>query len=319
MQTNNVVMPLRERVRGQWPHILSNLGVDDAYLQNRHSPCPHCGGKDRYRFDDKNGSGSFYCSGCGPGDGFTLLMRVHGWSFAVAAREIEVAMKENNSTRTPVTQEGNREKSLHKMLAKAVEVVRGDEVYRYLQNRGLKTVPDFLLAHPNIFDVDSKRGYPGMLAPIKNSVGDITSIHRTFLRGGEKAQIRAPKKIMPPVGTINGASAQLYPVAEHIGLTEGIETAIACHELFDIPVWAALNTNGIKTFVPPEGVREITVYGDNDKNFTGQSAAYQLANRLGMDGLTVNVKVPVPAGCDWLDVYQELVGLEQEEAECAHS
>jgi len=59
------------------------------------------------------------------------------------------------------------------------------------------------------------------------------------------------------------------------------------------------------------------VYGDNDKNFTGQSAAYQLANRLQMDGLKVNVRVPVPAGCDWLDVYQEL--MRHEEAECAHA
>lgn len=316
MRKNNE-LPLRERVRGQWLHILSNLGIDDVYLQNKHSPCPHCGGKDRYRFDDKNGSGSFYCSGCGPGDGFTLLMRVHGWTFSVAAREIEIVLGKKSFTRTPIIQHGNREKSLHKMLAKATEVMEGDEVCRYLENRGLKTVPDFLLAHSHLFDVDTKKSYPGMLAPIKNSVGDTVSIHRTFLRGGEKAPISAPRKIMPPVGTINGASAQLYPVAEHIGLTEGIETAIACHELFNIPVWAALNTNGIKTFVPPEGIREITVYGDNDKNFTGQSVAYQLANRLGMEGLTVNVKVPVPAGCDWLDVYQEL--MRHEEAECVHS
>ena len=312
-------MRVKEKAQGNWYQILLALGVGAVYLENKHSPCPMCGGKDRYRFDDKNGRGTFYCR-CGPGDGFDLLMRLNHWTFPETASRVEEFLDgAQPNTQTQSFKKKNPVDAINKLLAGAKPVIQGDPVSQYLENRGLKTVPDFLLAHSSLFDVDSKRGYPGMLAPIKNSVGDITSIHRTFLRGGEKAQIRAPKKIMPPVGTINGASAQLYPVAEHIGLTEGIETAIACHELFDIPVWAALNSNGIKTFVPPEGIREITVYGDNDKNFTGQSAAYQLANRLGMDGLTVNVKVPVPAGCDWLDVYQELVGLEQEEAECAHS
>ena len=70
---------IHERVN--WPSVLAQLGIGAAYLTNRHGPCPSCGGKDRYRFDNKNGRGGFYCNGCGPGDGFTLLKRVHGWDF----------------------------------------------------------------------------------------------------------------------------------------------------------------------------------------------------------------------------------------------
>ena len=85
-------MNLREQVRGLWPTILPSLGIAPEYLRNRHMPCPGCGGNDRFRFDDKGGSGSFYCGGGGDptsGDGFDLLKHVHGWDFAEAAKEVE--------------------------------------------------------------------------------------------------------------------------------------------------------------------------------------------------------------------------------------
>lgn len=70
-------------VRGRWREILPALGIPTEYLTNRHGPCPGCGGRDRYRFDDREGRGTFVCGGGGDtltGDGFDLLMHVHGWS-----------------------------------------------------------------------------------------------------------------------------------------------------------------------------------------------------------------------------------------------
>ena len=72
---------IKARAQHSWPAILAGLGIDPRYLQNRHGPCPACGGKDRFRFDDREGQGTFYCNQCGSGDGFHLLERVHGWSF----------------------------------------------------------------------------------------------------------------------------------------------------------------------------------------------------------------------------------------------
>ena len=63
---------------GRWKEILSALGVDPATLKNQHGPCPGCGGKDRFRFDNLNGDGTFICSQGGlgerAGDGFELLV-----------------------------------------------------------------------------------------------------------------------------------------------------------------------------------------------------------------------------------------------------
>lgn len=83
--------------RGRWPEILPALaGLSDAELSDRHQPCPLCGGTDRYRFDDKDGSGSWFCNQCGgkdqrggAGSGMDLLMRRQGWSFVEAARQVE--------------------------------------------------------------------------------------------------------------------------------------------------------------------------------------------------------------------------------------
>lgn len=82
-------MKTEDRVRGQWPEILRRLGVDTRFLRNRHGPCPVCGGKDRYRFSDKNGEGWHYCNQCGAGPGIVLLKKLHGWDHATACKAVD--------------------------------------------------------------------------------------------------------------------------------------------------------------------------------------------------------------------------------------
>ena len=109
---------------------------------------------------------------------------------------------------------------------------------------------------------------------------------------------------MPPVDTIRRSAVRLFAVVDAMGVAEGIETAIACTELFEIPTWAAISANGMETFMPPPGIRRVHVFGDNDPNFTGQKAAYILAHRLARD-LEVEVSIPPDPGTDWLDVLKE--------------
>lgn len=82
--------------RDRWPDVLSRLGVDAGLLRNTHGPCPGCGGKDRFRFDDKEGSGSFICSQGGGGNlagyGTELLMHVNGWEWKKAVNELGAAL-----------------------------------------------------------------------------------------------------------------------------------------------------------------------------------------------------------------------------------
>ena len=57
---------------GQWPVILPALGI--ALQPNgKPQPCPTCGGKDRFRFDNQDGRGTWFCNQCGAGDGLNLV------------------------------------------------------------------------------------------------------------------------------------------------------------------------------------------------------------------------------------------------------
>jgi len=88
---------VNDLARGHWPSILSALaGLSSDQLTDKHQPCPLCGGTDRYRFDDQDGSGSWFCNQCGGpqqsgggGTGMELLMRRTDWEFKEAAQRVE--------------------------------------------------------------------------------------------------------------------------------------------------------------------------------------------------------------------------------------
>lgn len=69
---------------GHWPELLAAVGIDIP-RRGKHGPCPACGGKDRFRLDDKGGRGTWICNQCGNGDGLDLLVRVTGKSTKEAA------------------------------------------------------------------------------------------------------------------------------------------------------------------------------------------------------------------------------------------
>lgn len=71
---------------GHWPRILPALGV--KVIKNRHQSCPVCGGSDRFRFDDKEGRGTWFCNQCGAGDGLKLVEKVFGVTPSEAAGKV---------------------------------------------------------------------------------------------------------------------------------------------------------------------------------------------------------------------------------------
>lgn len=87
-----------DRALGRWPWLLSSLGgLAQDQLTSTHQPCPACGGDDRYRWLTDEGPGGWYCSHCGGkgysgggGSGIDLLMRVRGWTFGKAIREMKL-------------------------------------------------------------------------------------------------------------------------------------------------------------------------------------------------------------------------------------
>lgn len=85
MRNYDLIRETTTAAAGSWPMVLSRLGIDVPRSPRQHAPCPACGGKDRFRFDDK-GRGSFFCNQCGAGDGLDLIQKVNQCGTTEAAR-----------------------------------------------------------------------------------------------------------------------------------------------------------------------------------------------------------------------------------------
>lgn len=97
-------MDLSNLAQGRWHGILTHLGIAPSHLRNRKGPCPGCGGVDRFRWDDKEGRGTFYCGGGGDplaGDGFGLVKHIFHCEFPEAARMVEEALGGKQSPQIP--------------------------------------------------------------------------------------------------------------------------------------------------------------------------------------------------------------------------
>lgn len=79
----------REAARNQWHDIFQHFcSLSPQQLSGKASPCPSCGGRDRFRFDNKHGYGSYYCNQCKPGEGIGLVMKINDWGFDEALSRV---------------------------------------------------------------------------------------------------------------------------------------------------------------------------------------------------------------------------------------
>lgn len=294
-----------EIATGRWPSILVHFGIDERFLKNKHGECPICGGKDRYRFDDKLGRGSWICNQCGAGDGFALLEKFKGWTFKEAAFQVEQIA--GSVQAVEVKRESEDEKkmaSVRRIWNESEPVCKGDPVWLYLNRRiGIELIPACLRYHPALPYVDGEDidYFPALVAAVTSHDGKGIGVHRIYLTNdGNKAPVEKAKKLMAGK-PMNGASIKLGALGEVLGIAEGIETALAASRKFSVPVWAAISANLMEQWMPPYGASKVIVFGDNDESFTGQASAYALAKKLRLKGISVEVCVPELAGKDWAD------------------
>jgi putative DNA primase/helicase len=298
-----------QAAKGNWRGILMALGMPETFLRNQHGPCPLCGGNDRFRWDNDGGRGTYYCNSCGPGDGMKLAMKFTGKSFAEIAAKIDSILGnvKLDTPGKPATTEYDIRQALNGVWRVSKPVQPGDLVDRYLASRNLD---DFVYPKTLRFAEKLRDGEGGIRPCMIALVGrygqpKFDTIHRTFLRpdGLGKAEMASPRKLMP--GQVpDGACVMLseWTKSGTLGIAEGIETAMAASALFDIPVWAAVSSSMMKKWLPPPGCENIVIFGDNDKKYGGQAAAYHLAQRLAARNLPVEqVKIPQLPGEDWAD------------------
>jgi putative DNA primase/helicase len=299
--------PLKDRAQGRWRGILPAIGIPASFLTGKHGPCPLCGGKDRYRWDNKDGRGSWICSQCGAGDGISLVMQKFGWDFREAARQIDTVIGTSPAENAkPERSERDKRDAMNKLWRSGAPIQAGDPVARYLYARaGLTQFPPCLRTVASLrYAGERPSSHPAMIAMMTAPDGKATILHRTYLTAdGRKADVEAPRRMMP--GSIaKGSAVRLAEPTDVLGIAEGIETALSAAALFGVPCWAALTAGLLATWAPPEGMRRIIIFGDNDTGFAGQAAAYGLARRLWGADFTIDVEIPATSGLDWNDVHR---------------
>ncbi|HAX4456140.1 TPA: DNA primase [Escherichia coli] len=284
---------------GHWPRILPALGV--KVIKNRHQACPVCGGSDRFRFDDKEGRGTWYCNQCGAGDGLKLVEKVFGVNPSEAARKVN-AVTGNLSPVAPeaiAAAEAGTDADRQAAAALAVrlmEKTRPANGNAYLTRKGF---PDreclMLTAIHKTGGVTFRAG--DVVVPLYDDTGALVNV-QLINADGLKRTLKG--------GQVKGAchiiEGQKQP-GKRLWIAEGYATALTVHQLTGETVMVALSSVNLLSLASLARQKspacQIVLAADRDLNGDGQNKAAAAAGAC--EGI---VALP-PVFGDWNDAFIE--------------
>jgi putative DNA primase/helicase len=239
------------------------------------------------------------------------------WPYLGIGRQSARPMSKAEADRARAARDRQRRAELELKLAFCREVwagsvdAMGSPVEAYLRSRAVSgAIPPTLRFHPAApwgypDPAKPSRTFPAMVAIVTAPDGrNAAGLHMTALRpdGSAKAPLNSPRLMF---GDLVGAVVQLGPLppSGELAIAEGIETALSYRDLTGAVTWAALSTSGLRRFMPPDGVKRLTVAADSDDaKGEGIAAARELAERASRK--CDAVVIPAPEGLDWNDVAQ---------------
>ncbi|WP_272677602.1 DUF927 domain-containing protein, partial [Providencia sp. PROV076] len=315
MKPIDVIRDVKLKANGQWQNILSNFGAEVPL--NTHTACPHCGGKDRFRFDDIDGNGTFICSQCGSGDGLDLVQRVLGGSVTEAAYEVAGIIGIDTRSDNPPAYRSHEVKAQQDALkAQQAQSQANEQIVKhkrftarynrtianakqgeseYLKAKGFDSTTVTLLADGSL------------IIPLIDTDGTITAA-QTIKSNGEKRLLLDSAK--------NGS---YYPINEPVNVStviiaEGLATAMTCQLIQpEAHTVAAIDAGNLihvaKVMRTKYQESQIIIAGDNDikpdQDNIGKLAAEKAAKAV--NGIAV--LPPTEDKADW-DDYRLSHGIE---------
>ncbi|MBD2815255.1 DUF927 domain-containing protein [Xenorhabdus sp. Flor] len=296
------VTDIVKAANGRWFYILSNLGVS-VPENNKHGACPKCGGKDRFRFDDKNGKGTWFCNHCGSGDGLDLLKLVTGQDIKTACSEInKILLLPEFKKITPTrVKKVSAQKGIE--LFEKLKALCFSGESQYLSNKGL-TNHQYLITQQQYIQGELTFPIGSLLLPLVDN--------QRSIKGGQLISPKGEKSLLAG----SALSASFIVVAdktdkniEQVVITEGFATGLSLSKVIDAFIVAAVAaTNLVKV---AQQLRErcpqakIIIAGDNDlidgKENTGKLWAEKAAKAV--DGWVT--LPPTHYKADWDDYRQE--------------
>lgn len=303
-------MKTAEAAKGRWSEIFEYYGLPPVTGKNHFKgECPVCGARGKYRVDDRDGSGSWICV-CGSGDGMSLLVKTQGKSFSAISTEVDqIIGNDYRHEKIPVHSSAARlrQRTISKFAKLAP--LRGTTGAGYLQQRGITRLPADAI---RFCDKQRHAGkvYQALYALATDDKGELCYLHRTLLEGEHKAPLGESAKRQKSMQEENyleyarSVAIRMFPVSSTLGIAEGIETALSCYQIYGVNTWAVMNSNFMKKFRAPAGVKHLVVFADMDRHSaTGQAAAFECAhaNLLAKNDL-LKVSVRWPDNGDFNDM-----------------
>lgn len=282
---------------GHWPRILPALGV--KVIKNRHQACPVCGGSDRFRFDDKEGRGTWFCNQCGAGDGLKLVEKVFGVNPSEAAQKVN-AVTGNLSPVAPeviaATEAGTEadHKAAAALAAKIMEKSRQATGNAYLTRKGFTALECLTLtAAHKTGGVTYRAG--DLVIPLYGDTGALVNL-QLINADGLKRTLKG--------GQVKGACHIIEgkkQAGKRLWIAEGYATALTVHHLTGETVMVALSSVNLLSLASLARQKhpacQIVLSADRDLNGDGQTKAAAAAEAC--EGI---VALP-PVFGDWNDSF----------------
>ncbi|MDE7645612.1 primase-helicase zinc-binding domain-containing protein [Enterobacter hormaechei] len=287
---------------GHWPRILPALGM--KVIKNRHQACPVCGGADRFRFDDKEGRGTWFCNQCGAGDGLKLVEKVFGISASEAAGKVN-AVTGNLPPVAPevvAAAEAGTEadrKAAAALAVRLLEKTRPATGNAYLTRKGFAGRECLTLtASHKTGGVAYRAG--DVVVPLYDETGALVNL-QLINAEGLKRTLKG--------GQVKGACHLIdgqKQAGKRLWIAEGYATALTVHHLTGETVMVALSSVNLLSLASLARQKypacQIVLAVDRDLNGDGQTKAAAAAEAC--EGI---VALP-PVFGDWNDAFIQYGG-----------
>ncbi|WP_313667457.1 primase-helicase zinc-binding domain-containing protein [Atlantibacter sp.] len=282
---------------GHWPRILPALGV--KVIKNRHQACPVCGGSDRFRFDDKEGRGTWFCNQCGAGDGLKLVEKVFGVKPSEAAQKVNAVTGNLPPVAPAETAAAEAEtdagrKAAAALAVKLMEKNRTATGNAYLTRKGFPGHECFMLTTTH--KTGGVTYCAGDLAvPLYDESGALVNL-QLVNADGIKRTLKG--------GQVKGACHNIdgqKQAGKRLWIAEGYATGLTVHYLTGETVMVALSSVNLLSLASLARQKhpacQIVLAADRDLNGDGQTKAAAAAQAC--DG---TVALP-PVFGDWNDAF----------------
>ena len=284
---------------GHWPNILPALGV--KVIKNRHQSCPVCGGSDRFRFDDKEGRGTWFCNQCGAGDGLKLVERVFDVSASEAAQKVNAVTGNLPPVAPEVIAAAEAETDADRKTAAALAVrlmekTRPASGNTYLTRKGFPALECLTLtAVHKTGGVTFRTG--DVVVPLYDDTGALVNL-QLINSDGLKRTLKG--------GAVKGACHIIEgqkQAGKRLWIAEGYATALTVHHLTGETVMVALSSVNLLSLASlahqKHPAYQIVLAADRDLNSDGQTKAISAAEAC--EGI---VALP-PVFGDWNDAFMQ--------------